>query len=140
MGLVDLTVAIASQLEQALTPQVDVIQVTATANRNPTPPALDVYPDDPFQEPDTYGIRNQRAMFVIRARVTDLDNDSGQSLLLELMDPASALSVAAALAADGSFGGACQDSTVEGPFRWGEYTDASGETLLGCQWRLLATL
>ena len=56
MGLVDLTVAIASQLEQALTPQVDVIQVTATANRNPTPPALDVYPDDPFEEPDTYGI------------------------------------------------------------------------------------
>ena len=94
--------AIASQLEQALTPQVDVIQVTATANRNPTPPAVDVYPDDPFEEPDTYGIVNQRAIFVVRARVTDLDNDSGQTLLLDLMDPTSPRSVAAALAADGS--------------------------------------
>ena len=140
MGLVDLTVAIASQLEQALTPQVDVIQVTATANRNPTPPALDVYPDDPFQEPDTYGIGNQQAIFVVRARVTDLDNDTGQTLLLDLMDPTSPRSVAAALAADGSFGGTCQDSVVEGPFRWGEYSDASGETLLGCQWRLTTTL
>ena len=47
------------------------------------------------------------------------------------MDPTSPRSVAAALAADGSFGGTCQDSVVEGPFRWGEYSDASGETLFG---------
>lgn len=140
MGLVALTAAIATQLEQHLLPQVDVLQVTATANRNPTPPAVDVYPDDPFLEPDTYGIRNQRALLVVRARVTDLDESSGQTLLLELMDPTSPKSVAAALAADGTFGGACQDSTVEGPGRWGEYTDASGETLLGCQWRLRTIL
>ena len=56
------------------------------------------------------------------------------------MDPASPKSVAVALASDGSFGGACQDSTVEGPSAWGEYTDASGETLLGCQWRLRTIL
>jgi hypothetical protein len=69
-----------------------------------------------------------------------LDDSTGQTLLLELMDPASPKSVAVALASDGSFGGACQDSTVEGPSAWGEYTDASGETLLGCQWRLRTIL
>jgi hypothetical protein len=140
MSLLELTAAIASQLEQRLVPQVDVLQVTATANRNPTPPAIDLYPDDPFQEPDTYGVANRTAAFIVRARVTDLDVDAGQTLLLELMDPASTKSVIAALAEDGSFGGACQDSTVEGPTRWGDYTDASGETLLGCQWRLRTTL
>jgi hypothetical protein len=140
MGLLELTAAIATQLEQHLTAVVDVIQVTGTANRNPTPPAVDVYPADPFQEPDSFGPLNRQAVFVVRARVTDLDVDSGQTLLLEMMDPSSTKSVLAALAADGTFGGTCQDSTVEGPSSWGEYTDASGETLLGCQWRLRTIL
>jgi hypothetical protein len=140
MSLLELTAGIASQLEQRLTPVVDVIQITATANRNPTPPSIDVYPADPFQEPDSFGPLTRQAAFVIRARVTDLDVDSGQTLLLELMDPSSAKSVVAALAVDGTFGGTCQDSTVEGPSSWGEYQDASGETLLGCQWRLRTIL
>jgi hypothetical protein len=110
------------------------------ANRNPTPPAVDVYPADPFQEPDSFGPLNRQAIFIVRARVTDLDTDSGQTLLLELMDPDSPKSVTAALAADGSFDGTCQDSAVEGPSFWGEYADPSGETLLGCQWRLRTIL
>src|SRR5262245_52277583 len=100
MSLLGLTAGIASQLEQRLTPVIDVLQVTATANRNPTPPAIDVYPAEPFQEPDSFGPVNRQAIFVVRARVTDLDNDSGQSLLLEMMDPASPKSVVAALAAN----------------------------------------
>ena len=140
MGLLELTAGIASQLEQQLGIEIPELQVTATANRNPTPPAVDIYPDDPFQEPDAYGPRFRTATFVIRARVVDLDLDSGQTLLLEMMDPASVKSVAAALAANPGFGGACQDSVVEGPSGWGEYQDGSGETLLGCQWRLRTIL
>jgi len=140
MSLLELTAGIASQLEQRLSIEIPVLQVTATANRNPTPPSVDVYPADPFQEPDSFGPPHRQATFVVRARVTDLDVDSGQTLLLEMMDPDSAKSVLAALAADGSFGGACQDSTVEGPSAWGEYQDGSGETLLGCQWRLRTIL
>ena len=140
MSLLELTAGIASQLEQRLSAQITVLQVTATANRNPTPPSIDVYPADPFQEPDSFGPLNRQAAFVIRARVTDLDVDSGQTLLLEMMDPSSAKSVAAALAADPSFSGVCDDSVVEGPSGWGEYLDGSGETLLGCQWRLRTIL
>ena len=134
--------AIATQLEQRLTPHIDVLQVTRTANRNPTYPCVDLYPGEPFLEPDTYGITHQRAMLIVRARVNDLDADAGQTLLLEMMDPSSPKSVAAALAADGSFGGACQDSVVAGPFRWGDYTDASGSggDVVGCQWQLTITL
>jgi hypothetical protein len=140
MSLLELTAGIASQLEQRLSTQIGVLQITATANRNPTPPSVDVYPADPFQEPDGFGPENRQAIFVVRARVTDLDVESGQTLLLEMMDPDSAKSVHAALAADGSIGGTCQDSVVEGPASWGEYQDASGETLLGCQWRLRTIL
>src|SRR3954451_13067889 len=141
MALLDLTNAIAAQLEQRLAVAAPGIQITSLANRNPTPPAVDVYPADPFQEPDSYG-RPQpgQAVFIVRARVTDLDIDTGQTLLLELMDPGSSKSVTAALAADGSFDGTCQDSAVEGPAFWGEYADPSGETLLGCQWRLRTIL
>src|SRR3954447_24992262 len=135
MALVDLTAAIAAQLEQRLAVAAPGIQVTALANRNPTPPAVDVYPADPFPEPDSFGPLNRQEVLILRARVTDLDTDSGQTLLLELMDPDSPKSVTAALAADGSFDGACQDSTVEGPAFWGESADPSGETLLGYQWR-----
>jgi hypothetical protein len=140
MSLLELAAGIASQLEQRLTIEIPVLQVTGTANRNPTPPTIDLYPDDPFQEPDAYGTVFRQATFVVRARVTDLDADSGQTLLLEMMDPASPKSVAAALAADPSIGGVCNDSVVEGPSGWGEYSDASGETLMGCQWRLRTIL
>src|SRR4029077_10814414 len=140
MSLLELTAGIASQLEQRLTIEIPVLQITPTANRNPTPPAVDLYPADPFQEPDSFGPENRQAIFVIRARVTDLDADTGQTLLLEMMDPDSAKSVLAALAVDGTFGGACQDSTVEGPASWGEYPDEGGGTLIGCQWRLRTIL
>ena len=140
MSLLELTAGIASQLEQRLSTEIPVLQITTTANRNPTPPAVDLYPADPFQEPDSFGPVNRQAIFVIRARVTDLDADSGQTLLLEMMDPDSAKSVLAALASDGTFGGTCQDSTVEGPSSWGEYPDESGGTLMGCQWRLRTIL
>src|SRR3954453_13025774 len=103
MALLDLTNAIAAQLEQRLAVAAPGIQITALANRNPTPPAIDVYPADPFQEPDSFGPLNRQAIFIVRARVTDLDIDTGQLLLFELMDPDSPKSLTAAFAADGSF-------------------------------------
>src|SRR4029077_19928889 len=103
----------AAQPEQRPVPQVDTIQVTSQMNFNPTPPAVDLYPADPFQEPDSYGTANRQDDFTVRPRVTTADNHFGQTLLLDLMDPASAKSIGAALAQDGGFGGACQHSTVE---------------------------
>src|SRR3954471_15478283 len=121
MALRDLTNAIAAQLEQRLAVAAPGIQITGLANRNPTPPAVDVYPADPFQEPDSFGPLNRQAIFIVPSSVTHLDNESGPTLFLELMHPDPPKSVTAALAADGSFDGTCQDSAVEGPSFWGEY-------------------
>lgn len=141
MSLLELTAAIANQLEQRLTPVIDVLQVTSQMNRNPTPPAVDLYPADPFQEPDAYGHPvQQQAVWTVRARVNTADVDYGQTLLLEMMDPASPKSVLAALAVDASFNNTCQDSTVESLSGYIQYTDPGSMELLGCQWRLRTIL
>ena len=66
----------------------------------------------------------------------------GQTLLLDMMDPASSKSVTAALASDARFGGTCQDSTIEGPSGYILYQDPGGQgsNLLGCEWRLRTIL
>jgi len=142
MSLNALMAAVATQLTQQLTPAIDVLQVTGQMNMNPTPPAIDLYPAELFQEPDAYKARNRRALFTVRARVATADVDYGQTLLLDMMDTAGVKSVTAALAVDGSFNGNCQDSAVEGPTGFVFYTDpvGQGETLLGCEWRLQTIL
>src|SRR3954454_22102203 len=115
MSLLDLTNAVAAQLEQRLAVAAPGIQVTALANRNPTPPAIDVYPADPFQEPDSFGPLNRQALLIVRGRRPAPSTASGKTLLLELMDPASPNSITAAWAAAASFAAPCPGSSVEGP-------------------------
>ena len=142
MGLLELTDQVAAQLEQHLTPNIPELQVTSQMNFNPTPPAIDMYPADPFQEADAYGVTERVAFFTVRARVTTADQDMGQTLLLQMMDPTSPLSVAGGLWADPSFAGTCQDSAVEGPSGYIVYQDPGGQgsNLMGCEWRLRTIL
>ena len=142
MGLLELTDQVAAQLEQHLTPNIPELQVTAQMNFNPTPPAIDMYPADPFQNQTDYGPLVREAFFTVRARVTTADQDIGQANLLEMMDPVSASSVTAALTSDPSFAGSCQDSTVEGPSGYIVYQDPGGQgsNLLGAEWRLRVIL
>jgi hypothetical protein len=141
VSLLTLTAAVAAQLGQ-LTSQIPELQVTSQLNDNPTPPAVDLYPAEPFQDQTDFGPLIRAALWIVRARVTKADQDSGQTLLLQMMDPTSPLSVTAALASNPGFGGACQDSTVEGPLNWGTYGDPGGQgtELMGCQWRLRTIL
>jgi hypothetical protein len=83
------------------------------------------------------GPSSWEAVFVVRARVSTVDWQAGQQLLLRLMDPRSPdTSVVGLLLADGTLGGAVQASTVELPTGYGEYADpASDGRLLGCVWR-----
>jgi hypothetical protein len=79
---------------------------------------------------------------VIRARVTTADQQGGQDLLLDLMDPRGAYSLRAALAADPTFGGVCDDSTIEeGPSGYIAFRDqGTAGDLLGCTWSLRVVL
>jgi hypothetical protein len=143
VSLLELTAAIAGQLEQQLTiDEIPELQVTALINYNPTPPAIDVYPADPFQEQIAYGAAMREAVFQIRARVSNADQDQGQTLLLQMLDPGSPLSVTAALTADPGFANNCQDSAVEGPSGVLDFPDPGGQGnfLTGALWRLRVIL
>src|SRR5262245_11818269 len=129
--------AVAGQLQTELGPVVDGVQIVPRMVVNPTPPTIDIYPaPDGFQEQIAFGY-DQHAVFVVRASVSTADQDAGQDLLLELLDPRGPASVLQALMADPSFGGAVDDSTVTGISGFLPYTfDPNGGSLLGAEWRL----
>lgn len=129
--------ALAAQLQTKLDPAIDTLQVISRLTFNPTPPAIDIYPSDPFQEQTAFGMRQVEVYFDVRARVSTAENEGGQDLLLEMMDPAASTSVAAAIAADRTLGGKVQDAVAEGPSNFGAYVDpgATAQALLGCTWR-----
>jgi len=137
----DVVEAIADAL-QPLTLTVVGLQVDAYINGIPSPPSLDVYPDNGvFLERSAYGPGSWEAVFVVRARVSTVDQYAGQQLLLGLMDPRSDTSVVAALEADPTLGGVVQDSAVEQPSGYGALADpASEQPLLGCTWRVRVIL
>ena len=115
----------------------EALQVWPLLVLNPTPPCVDVYPADPFSEQQAYGPIDQRDVwFTVRARVTPSDVDAAQQLLLQLMDPRSDTSVAAAILADRTLGGRVSDLIPTGPTGVIVYTPIGNEGyLVGCEWR-----
>lgn len=143
----DVMAAIAAQLQAELGPALEGIQVDPKLVSNPTPPCLDVYPADPFLERTSFGPGGfgAEAVFTVRARVVTADQQDGQELLLQFMDPRGPLSLWAALEADATLGGTVDDSTVEAVSGFVPYESAGGAggytgTLLGAEWRLRVEL
>ena len=124
--------AIADAL-QPLTGEVDGLQVYAYFNGNPTPPSIDVYPGEPFQQGAGYGIPSKRVWFTVRARVAMTDPQAASQLLLRLLDPADAASVEAALAVGQLATVDNVNGSVSG-FR--RYADDNGTDMIGCEWRV----
>lgn len=111
--------------------EIEGLQVVPFLNPNPTPPALDLYPGDPFQTGAGFGVGNSQAFFTIRARVSTADPEAGQRLLLRMLDPEDPASVEVAI----------EDvATVapEGVSGFREYLEeaAGNGRLLGCEWRV----
>ncbi len=133
--------ALAGQIESTLggtaDPQVvEGLSVYPLLEMNPTPPAIDVYPDTPFQEPLGFGNGNNSMNFTVRARVNTPDNDGAQELLLTMMDPRADESVALAILSDTTLGGKVDDVAVEGPSDYGVFVEPSGAgAFLSCTWR-----
>lgn len=145
----EIMLALADQIALALTggttspgtatPAVDGLAVNPMLVWNPSPPAIDIYPADPFQEGIAFGKGNNEMNFTIRARVNTPDHDGAQELLLSLMDPVAVTSVAAAVVDDRTLGGAVEHVAVEGPTDYGFFVDPGGGALLGCTWRARVT-
>jgi hypothetical protein len=115
-----------------LTGEIAELQVYPYYNSNPTPPSVDVYPADPFQEGSGFGIGSSRVWFTVRARVSMADPLAGNQLLLRLLDPNDPASVEAALAAGDT---ATIDNSGSGVSGFRRYADDNAD-LLGCEWRV----
>jgi hypothetical protein len=132
--LAEIATAIASTLEP-IESEIAELQVYAYLNPNPTPPALDLYPGDPFQESLAFGRDSRRLRWVVRARVSTADHEAGQLVLFQLMEPAGASSVAAALFANSSLDDTVDNLSVEGPSGFQVFDDPAAQgSYLGVTW------
>src|SRR6188472_507073 len=102
--------ALASQIETELGPLIENLQVEGLLVPSPTPPSIDIYPGDPFQELLTFGLSDE-LFFTVRARVHTADNEAGQKLLLSMMDPSAATSIAQSIHGDRTLGGKVGQAT-----------------------------
>lgn len=126
---------LAATLETALGDQVQ--QVVGRLNPDPSPPTIDIYPGDPFGEPEGAGFGDILGSytFTVRARVNTADHEGGQDTLLDLMDADGDLSIAAILQDDQTLNGHASTVRVTGPTGFRRYVEANGQTsLLGCEW------
>jgi hypothetical protein len=134
--------ALAAQIQDELcgtaNPVIPDLQVDGRMIPNPTPPAIDVYPGDPFAEAIGFGRGNKELYFTVRARVSTADSEGGQDLLLSMMDTQATTSVEQAILAAPTLGGVANVRDIEGPTGYGLFPDSSPEArqFLGCTWRV----
>lgn len=130
--------ALATQVRTSLAAVTDVaVQVEPRMVPNPSPPTVDIYPADPSvdQRHAGFGELTGGEMFTVRARVSTADNDSGQNLLLAMMDDEGPLSLLVALTDEPTLGGVASDVDVRSRSGYVLVPDPGGEgTLLGCLW------
>ncbi len=119
------------------------VQVTGRRNFNPTVPSIDIYPGDPFRDKltSTAGFSDDQGdlILTVRARVSTVDNQGGQDLLLRLMDDHDDIGVAGTLEEDQTLNGLASSVSVEGNSGYLSYIEGgseSGAALLGCEWRV----
>jgi hypothetical protein len=121
---------------QPVAAELEGLQLYPYYVRNPTPPCIDVYPGDPFQAPAGFSA-GRTIFFTVRARVSQADFESGQKLLLQLLDTESPASVEEALTADGLGLGVGVGFPPDGtPTGYRTYDDTQGGEFLGVEWRL----
>lgn len=132
-------VAIMDQLAAKLADLPDLEQVVGRLNLDPTPPCIDIYPGDPFDNLDATGFadRNGAYVFTVRARVSTADHVAGQDVLLSWMDADSDTGVAALLEDDQTLNGYAGSVDVESMSGFRHYVDVAGQhAYLGCEWRV----
>ena len=135
-SLVEIAEALAEAL-QPLRDDIEDLQIYPYFLLNPTPPAIDIYPGDPFQNGSGMDPARKNLFWTVRARWTTADHDASQQGLLGLLDPTG---LEAALIADGTLGGAVDDTAVteDSPTGYREYVadTAINGRLLGAEWRV----
>lgn len=133
-SLIEIVEAMHDALEPVVA-EVEGLQVYPFMNVNPTPPSIDIYPADPFQTGEGFSRDERTSAFTVRARANVADLESGQRVLLQLLDTASPASVENALLMDG-LGLDVTVGMADGyPTGFRSYADSPGE-LIGVEWRV----
>jgi hypothetical protein len=143
-ALRDVVAALAEQIRDAIGAEAYGIQVEPGYLISPTTPSIDVYPANPFLTQTAMG--SWQAVWIVRARVSTVDQDAGQGLFLDLMDPTGPLSVIAAIRADTTLGGTVDSlAFVTEPTGFVRYDEQlrlamPGGSFLGCEWLVTTEL
>jgi hypothetical protein len=111
--------------------QIPELQVYGYPNGNATPPTIDMYAGEPFQEGAGFGVGSKRVWWTVRARVSVADPEAGNKLLIRLLDPQDPASVEAALAAT-DVAAVGNEGAVSG---LRTYSDTGELDMLGAEWR-----
>jgi hypothetical protein len=139
--LAEIMDALADQIRSVVVTVTDVdVQVESRMLLNPTPPAIDMYPADPSEEPElrAFGELVGGELITIRARCGTADHTAGQDLLLALMDDEDPLSIAQACNEDRQLGGLAADLHLRERSGYITFIDsASDAALLGATWQVV---
>ena len=128
---------IRDELGNAVNPLIPGLEVDPLGPTvSPTPPWIDIYPGDPFYE--YVAMSNEiEYLVIVRARVSTADSDGGRALLLSMMDPHAATSMALAISSDRTLNGTVEDLAVNPPTGYGLYPAVGVDgALLGCAWQV----
>jgi hypothetical protein len=131
----DILDALAAQIEDELSPVIEVLQVTPRMNFNPSPPSVDIYPAETPSAGFGFGTGNDELFYVVRVRVSTVDHDGGQDLLLSMMEREGSTSMQEAIESDPTLGGTVDNAGVSERTGFGIFPLAGGDgNLLGATW------
>ncbi len=119
------------------------LQVSHLLITFPTPPCIDIFPNEEYQIQEAFGKANTVIYLDVRARVNTPDHDGAQELLLALMDPTADTSIQKAINADPTLNGEAESAFVSaGPKGFGIYpsVDPGVAGYTGCLWTVRVTL
>lgn len=128
---------IADELCGTVNPLIPELQVDGRLVPTPSPPSIDIYPDELFMEPQA--MHEKWIRLIVRARVGTADNEGGQDLLLSMMDNEATTSVEAAILSDKTLNGTVgKVHILEGPSGFARFQDPgpTPRDLMGCVWTL----
>ncbi len=135
--IVDIVDELVANLETMVAASDYEIAVVGGMLLNPSTTAIDIYPADPFRDRQYAGHGDVGGSyeFIVRARTGLNDLDSGQAILLDLMDDDSDVCVAHAVEDDATLNGYAQDVFVGDSTGFRPYR-APGEdgTMVGVEW------
>lgn len=137
-GLMEIMDEIADQIRAALDQVSGLdVQVEPRMILDPTTPCIDVFPGEAPRDRDSaaFSANDDEGYFVtVRARVSTVDNASGQDLLLGFIDPTDELSIGQALYDEPTLNGYAADLDIITQTGYTLFPDLGGGAYLGCQW------